>query len=111
MLYGKTLIELMALYHCAIFYPDIELSMTAQTRENASKLMEEKHREIIKFYPLMKDEITKASFQKDTAEINFTSGGLIGILANHQSTKGARRKRLMIEEAALLNNKIICCLV
>jgi len=51
--------------------------MTAQTRENASKLMEEKHREIIKFYPLMSNEITKASFSKDSAEVNFVSGSII----------------------------------
>lgn len=104
--YGKTLLELMALYHTAIFFPDIELSMTAQTRENASKLMEEKHREIIKFYPLMGNEIIKSSFSKDSAEVKFTSGGLINILANHQSSKGSRRKRLMVEESALLNNDL-----
>ena len=104
--YGKTLLEVMGMYSVAVFYPDIEISMTAQTRENASKLLEEKHREIIKFYPLMKDEIVKAGFSKDSAEIIFTSGGRIDIMANHQSSKGARRKRLNVEESALLNNDL-----
>lgn len=104
--YGKTLLEIMSMYHTAIFFPDIELSMTAQTRENASKLMEEKHREIIRFYPLISDEIVKAGFSKDTAEVIFTSGGRIDVLANHQSSKGARRKRLNVEESALLNNDL-----
>jgi len=97
---------LMGMYHTAIFYPDIELSMTAQTRENAAKLVDEKHREIIKFYPLMANEIKKFSSSKDDAEIIFTSGGRIDILANQQSTKGARRKRLNIEESALLNSDL-----
>ena len=104
--YGKTFLEVLGLYHTAIFYPDIELSMTAQTRENASKLMEEKHREILRFYPLLGDEIIKANFSKDSVEINFTSGSIITILANHPSSKGARRKRIMIEESALLNNEL-----
>jgi len=102
----NTFLEILGLYHTAIFFPDIELSMTAQTRENASKLIEEKHREIIKFYPMLKDEITKATFSKDSAEVNFTSGAIITIMANHQSSKGARRKRIMIEESALLNNEL-----
>lgn len=104
--YGKTMKEVMSMYHTAIFYPDIELSMTAQTRENAAKLIDEKHREILKFYPLIKNEITDYRYSKDSALVAFTSGGRIDILANHQSTKGARRKRLNIEEAAQLNNDL-----
>ncbi|WP_425203615.1 hypothetical protein [Priestia megaterium] len=101
--YGKTLLEIMGMYHAAIFYPDIEISMTAQTRENAAKLVDEKHRELTKFYPLLKNEITKYSSSKDAVEVLFTSGGRVDVLANNQSTKGARRKRLNVEEAAQLN--------
>ncbi|MDD2490407.1 MAG: hypothetical protein PHY26_04075, partial [Bacilli bacterium] len=81
--YGKTFIEVIAMYLTAIFYPDIELTMTAQTRENASKILEEKHREIIKFYPLIANEIYKSNFSKDSAEVIFISGGRIDIMANH----------------------------
>lgn len=102
--YGKTLLEVLAMYITAIFFPDIEISLTAQTRENGVKILEDKHREILKFYPLMANEISKSSFSKDSAEVIFTSGGRIDVLANSQNSKGARRKRLNIEEAALLNN-------
>ncbi|MBL4950996.1 hypothetical protein JK635_01920 [Neobacillus sp. YIM B02564] len=101
--YGKTLLEIMGMYHTGIFFPDIEITMTAQTRENAAKLIDEKHRELIKFYPLLKNEITKYSSSKDSVEVLFTSGGRIDVLANNQSTKGARRKRLNVEESAQLN--------
>ncbi|MGD7047075.1 hypothetical protein FZC83_02325 [Rossellomorea marisflavi] len=101
--YGKTLLEIMGMYHTAIFFPDIEICMTAQTRENAAKLVDEKHRELTKFYPMLKSEITKYSSSKDSVEVCFTSGGRIDALANNQSTKGARRKRLNVEEAAQLN--------
>jgi len=104
--FGKTMIQVMSMYHTAIFFPDIDIAMSAQTKENASFLLEEKHKEILKFYPLLSNEITKASFPKDNAEVIFTSGGSVGILANHPNTKGARKKRLNIEEAALLNNAL-----
>jgi len=102
----NTFLQVLTMFHTAIFYPDIELTMTAQTRENASKLLKEKYNEIIKFYPLITNEILHVSFQKDMAEIDFTSGSKIDIMANHQSSKGARRKRLNVEEAALLNNQL-----
>jgi hypothetical protein len=105
--YGKTLLEVMGMVHTAIFFPDIEITMTAQTRENAAKLVEEKFREILKFYPLIQNEIMgKPSFSKDSVEIIFTSGGRIDVMANAQSSKGARRKRLNVEESALLNNQL-----
>lgn len=105
--YGKTLLEVMGMVHAAIFHPDIEISMTAQTRENAAKLVDEKFREILKFYPLIQNEIQgRPSFSKDSVEIVFTSGGRIDVMANAQSSKGARRKRINCEESALLNNAL-----
>jgi len=102
--YGKTFIECLSMYHTAIFFPDIELTMSAQTKENASELLQAKHREITKFYPLLKDEIVKSQFSRNDAFIEFTSGGTIDVLANHTNSKGQRRKRINIEEAALLND-------
>lgn len=102
----NTLLGVMGMYHAAVFFPDIELSMSAQTKENGVSLLEEKHREITRLYPLMSNEISKARFSKDNAEIVFTSGGRVDVLVNQQSSKGARRKRLNIEESALLNNEL-----
>lgn len=105
--YGKTLLEVMGMVHGAIWHPDIEITMTAQTRENAAKLVDEKFREILKFYPMIQNEIVgKPSIAKDTVEIVFTSGGRIDVMANAQSSKGARRKRMNIEESNLLNSSL-----
>ncbi|QWU13391.1 Terminase-like family [Paenibacillus sophorae] len=105
--YGKTLKEVMGMIHTAIFFPLIEIAMTAQTQQNASSLVEEKWKELTRFYPLLLNEVEgKPSFTKDSAEINFKSGGRIDVLANAQSSKGQRRKRLQIEESALLNNEL-----
>ncbi|MDM0660120.1 hypothetical protein QTH47_13425 [Clostridium perfringens] len=104
--YGKTFVELLAMYITAVLFPDITLSMSAQTREASAKLFNEKHREILKFYPLLKNEIVQANISKDTVEITFASGAVITNLANAQSSKGLRRHRLNIEEAALLNDEL-----
>ena len=104
--YGKTFVEDLGIYHACVFHPDIEISLSAQTKESASKLLEDKHREIIKFYPLMANEIIKSSFAKDSAEVIFTSGARLDNLANAQSSKGQRRKRLNIEESNLLNSAL-----
>lgn len=94
--FGKTMIELMSIYHTCIFFPDITTAMSAQTRENAASISEEKHNEIIRWFPLMKNEITKSSFSKDSVEVIFVSGGIYSVLANSQSTKGQRKRRLNI---------------
>lgn len=106
-MYGKTFTELLAMYVCAILFPDANFSMSAQTMQAAAGLVEEKHKEIVKFYPLIGAEIVgKPQFSKDSAEIHFTSGSTISTLANAQSSKGKRRHRLMMEESALLNDHV-----
>ncbi|QSF43280.1 hypothetical protein [Paenibacillus tianjinensis] len=105
--YGKTMKEFMAMVHAAIWHPDIEISMTAQTKEQAAKLVDEKWKEMIKHYPLIENEILgKPSITTDDVDIRFKSGGRITTLANAQSSKGSRRHRLQIEESALLNNNL-----
>ena len=105
--YGKTMVEILCMYITAILYPDITLSMSAQTKESSAKFFHEKHREIIKFYPLIGNEIAKKPIMsKDTIEITFTSGAVITNLANAQSSKGLRRHRINIEESALLNDEL-----
>lgn len=104
--FGKTMLELMSIYHTCIFFPDVNMSMSAQTKENASSISEDKHKEIIKKFPLLENELVKASFSKDSVEVIFKSGATYSILANAQSTKGQRRHRLNVEESALLNNEL-----
>ncbi|QJI52506.1 terminase [Psychrobacillus phage Perkons] len=103
----NTMIELMSIYHTCIFFPDITMSMSAQTKENATSISEEKHKEIMKWFPLMKNELSKEpSFTKDSVEVEFKSGAVYSILANSQTSKGQRRRRLNVEESALLDNTL-----
>ena len=105
--YGKTFIEVLCLILVAIFYPNAHLALTAQTKENAASILQEKYLEIMKFYPLLENEIFgKPKFNKNTAEIKFVNGSVIDILANAQSTKGQRRARINVEESALLKSAL-----
>lgn len=104
--FGKTFIEVMSMVHVCVFYPNMRFVMTAQTRENAVKLLEDKYRELLRYYPLLKEEIYNSKFNKNDGEIEFRNGSIIDILANAQSSKGARRRRMTIEESALLNNEL-----
>lgn len=106
----NTFDEVLAMFIVAIRYPDIELALTAQTKENAAELLKDKTNEIIKYYPLLENELIGGTlksgtrFSKNDAEVNFKSGARIDILANAQTSKGQRRKRMNIEESALLDN-------
>lgn len=86
----------MAIYHTCIFYPDITISMSAQTKENSASISEDKHKEILKYFPLLNDEIEDYKKSKDGFEVKFVSGGVYNTLANSQSSKGQRRKRLIV---------------
>lgn len=103
--WGKTYDEVLGMFLASIFFPGIDLAMTAQTKENAAELLKDKYNEIIKHFPMLENEIKgKPSFTKNDAEINFNSDSKIDNLANSQSSKGQRRRRLNIEESVLLND-------
>lgn len=103
--YGKTYDEVMAMVAVAILYPNITLALSAQTKENACSLLKDKWNELTKHFPLLTNELLeKPSFTKNGAIIKFKNNSEIDAIANAQSTKGQRRRRLKIEESALLNN-------
>ena len=55
--WSKTYNEYLAMFLVAMFFPGIDLAMTAQTKENASDLIEDKHTEIMKHFPMLKNEV------------------------------------------------------
>ena len=105
--YGKTFDEILAMWIVAIMFPGAELAISAQTKENAADLLADKSNEILKYYPMLKNELKREPrFGKGMALIEFKNESSIDILANSQTSKGQRRRRLKIEEAALMNNEL-----
>lgn len=104
--YGKTFDEVLAGVLCCVFFPGLNNSLSAQTKENAADLLQSKFNEIVKFYPLLLNEVKTSKFSKGIAFIEFKNGSTYDILANGQQSKGQRRHRMTIEESALLNNEL-----
>ena len=102
--YGKTFDEVLASMLACVFFPEISISLSAQTKENAADLLKDKYNEIIRFYPMLKNEIEKANFAKGDALIVYKNGARLDNLANSQTSKGQRRKRINMEESALIDN-------
>lgn len=89
--YSKTLLMVMSKVHRCVFFPCSNVSITAQTKERAAQNLKEKYDELIRFYPLLKEEIYSCKFSKDMAEIEFHNGSRYNNLANNQQSKGMRR--------------------
>lgn len=105
--YGKTYDEVLSAVVVCVLFPSVSIAISAQTKENAADLLQNKWNEITKHYPLFENEIVeKPKFSKGTAIIRFKNGSELDAIANAQSTKGQRRRRLKIEESALLNNAL-----
>lgn len=103
--WGKTFEEVLALVIIAIRFPNIELAITAQTKENAADLLSDKINEILRYYPILENELLKKpKLQRGIAEVVFKNNSCINNLANAQSSKGQRRKRINIEESVLIDN-------
>lgn len=75
--FSKTFLEEVAMYIVCIRYPNIELALTAQTKENAALLLKDKYNEIVRYYPFFENEIIKTSFIKGDALIMFKNGARI----------------------------------
>lgn len=103
---GKTMLAVMNAAHTCIFYPGVQVALTAQTRENSAKLIKDKYDELIVCFPLIKEEIYSVKFSKDTAEIEFHNGSRISNLANNQSSKGAHVQRGIVDEDNLTNEEV-----
>lgn len=102
----NTFLEFANMVIVCIRYPNIELALTAQTKENAAALLKDKYNELIRYYPMLQNEVAKTSFIKGDALIVFKNGARIDALANAQSSKGQRRKRISIEESNLMDNVV-----
>lgn len=103
---SKTLTQIMVAYHTAVCHPNITIAITASTKESAVKIWKEKHDEILRFYPTMRDEIKSENFSKDAGRVEFANGAIIDNLANAQQSKGLRRRRGSLEESALIDKDL-----
>ena len=104
--FSKTMIMVMSKIHRCVFYPNSNVAITAQTKERAAQNLKEKYDELIRFYPLLREEIYSAKFSKDMAEIEFHNGSRYNNLANNQQSKGMRRHAGDMDEDNLTDEQV-----
>ena len=104
----NTFLQTLFGFHTSIFYPDNTIALTAQTLQNASSLVKDKFSEIMRFYPMLKKETYEKQnrFADNLSEVYWKSGAKIDTLANAQSSKGQRRKRIVVEEACQMSASV-----
>lgn len=101
------MLNVMSMYHACIFYPNLTYAMTAQTRESSAKLVNSKIKEIHDSYPMIKNEVESVKFQIEDVEVLFKSGSTITNLANNRASLGIRKHKIMIEEYAQVDEKLL----
>ena len=101
--YGKTLLEILAVYILAILYPESTWSMSAQTLEASAGFFSDKHADIVRFYPIIGQEIERCRITDNFVEIKFKSGSTITNMTNNGTAKGMRRNGCTFEECALMD--------
>ena len=88
----------------AILYPGSTLSMSAQTLQTSAGFFSDKHADIMRFYPMLLNEIDgKVRISDNAVEICFKNGSVISNITNGSNAKGLRRNVCVFEEAALMN--------
>ena len=101
---SKSWCEIMSAFLLCVRYPNLRISITAQTKENSASILKDEYGEITRQYPFFLTEMAKPSFTKDLSIVRFMNGSVIDSLANAQSSKGQRRHRINIEESALMDS-------
>lgn len=100
---SKTFLHILAAYHMCQFFPGITMSVLASTKQSAVEIWEDKHNEIVDFFPYIGDCIKSANFSKDRGKVTWVNGSAIDNLANSQQSKGKRRRRGGVEEDNLVD--------
>lgn len=103
---AKTFGNIFVAFVDLIVLPAIEIAVSAQTKENAAQILDDKYKELIRWIPALQNEILKYKHRDNDTEVLFRNNARFDILANAQSSKGQRRKRLRIEESNLVNDEM-----
>lgn len=98
--YGKSMLEILCDMLTCTLYPNIVVYLSAQTKESAVRILRSKVNEILRYYPLLENEIEKMQFSKNDGEVTFKNHSTYKVIANSQSSKGLRGHRIRLEESA-----------
>jgi len=103
---AKTYCNVLMSCHEAIVYPTLRNSVTAESLKQAATILKDKWSDVTTHFPALKNEIIDTVFRGDQGELYWKNGSITDVLANSHRTKGLRRHRLRMEEAARLDDDL-----
>lgn len=95
---SKTYINVLSKYVKCVLYPNVHEAIAMPTKNQSSKVTQEKINEIWRDYPALKNEVKDFSFQKDYVKIEFKNGATLDTLTVGESSRGLRANGIALEE-------------
>lgn len=95
---SKSFLNILFDYIKCILYPNIKLAMLAPQKGQASAIAQQNIDEIWKFMPILKNEVKKATYQKDYTKLEFWNGSVLDIVPVAEGSRGLRKNGLSFEE-------------
>lgn len=95
---AKSFTQILALYLKCIMYPGTHLFIAAPTKMQAASISQENIEKIWEFFPILKNEIRKPYFSKDSTKLVFHNNSKLDVVQVAQTARGGRRNGGAIEE-------------
>lgn len=86
---SKSFTQVLSSFIMAVMYPTIKISLSAETKEQISAILNEKTNEITNvWYPFLKNEIKEIKIGRNYGSVTFHNGSIVDVLANAQTSRG-----------------------
>ena len=99
--------SILILYIKLILYPGISEFICSGGKGQSANIAKEKIEELWEKFPLLKREVKDYTFAKDYVKIVLHNNSKLDIVAVRESTRGGRRHSGLIEEAILVDGKLL----
>jgi hypothetical protein len=105
--FSKSFLSILILYIKLILYPNISLFICSGGKGQATNIAKEKIEEIWEKFPILKREVKDYQVSKDYLKVTLQNNSRLDIVAVRESTRGGRRNAGLIEEAILVDGKLL----
>ena len=99
---SKTFLSILAKNLQCTFVPNHVGSIVAPNKNQAAKIAKQKLEEIWRIWPLLKNEVEKANFGKDSVDVYYKNGSRLSIVGALDSDRGLRTHATLIDEVRKL---------
>ena len=105
--FSKSFLSILILYIKLILYPGISEFICSSGKGQSANIAKEKIEELWEKFPLLKREVKDYQFAKDYVKIVLHNNSKLDIVAVRESTRGGRRHSGLMEEAILIDGKLL----